>query len=74
MMLAEITFTIDGRPFIEIAGLITDPTDINLNSVALFIRNIFASLNGKSVTCTTVLDTEDMALCTVLKLPVQGKS
>jgi len=48
--------------------------DTNKSVVVLVIRNISASLNGKNVTCTAVLDTGDMASCTILTLQVQAKS
>ena len=72
--ITNITFTINGRPTSEITGLNIDPVVPNMAVVNLIIRNIPASLNGNSVSCTAELSTGDMASCTPQTLQVQGNS
>ena len=72
--ITNITFTINGMPTSEITGLTTDPVVVNMVVVNLVIRNIPASLNGNSLSCTAEVSTGDMASCTPRTLQVQGNS
>jgi len=66
-MIVNITISIDGSP-------VSEMVNVNRNTVFLFIENVSARLNGKSVTCTAVLDTGNVGSCLVITLQVQGKS
>ena len=72
--ITNITFTINGRPTSEITGINIDPVVLNMALVNLIIRNIRASLNGNSISCTAELSTGHMASCTPRTLQVQGNS
>jgi len=66
-MINSITFTIDGRPLIEMNGL-------NGSVFIWRIRNVNASLDRNRVSCTAALSIGVMLSCTTLTLQIQGKS